>query len=321
MVDKRDLLTLQDLTDEELMDILELARKLKEEFKAGVKHDYLPGKIIALLFQRPSTRTRVSFEVAIKQLGGDALFLPWQQLQLSRGETVADTARVLERYVDVIVARVAKHETLVELAENARIPVINALSDRFHPCQIIADLLTVWEHFGRLKGLKLAYVGDGSNVCNSLLLGCTKVGVDISVACPFGYEPDPEAVKWAFDNAARTGSTVVITDDPVRAVKGAHVIYTDTFMSMHVPEEEREKRFRTFVPKYQVRPELFRYAHPEAVFMHCLPAHRGEEVVAEVIDGPRSIVFDQAENRLHAQKALLLFLFGVTPTSSSPGPT
>ena len=311
----RDLLTLQDITDEELMGILRLSRRLKEDLRIGKPHRHLPGKIIALLFQKPSTRTRVSFEVAIRHLGGDAIFLPWRELQLSRGETIADTARVLERYVDAIVARVADHGTLVELAENARIPVVNALSNRFHPCQVLADLLTIWERFGKLKGIKLAYVGDGANVCNSLLLGCTKVGMDISVACPYGHEPDPEAVKWAFENAARTGSTVVITDDPVEAVRGAHVIYTDTFMSMHIPESERERRFNVFVPRYQVTEELFKHAAPEAVFMHCLPAHRGEEVAAEVIDGPRSIVFDQAENRLHTQKALLMFIFGAVPPS------
>jgi len=310
---KRDLLTLQDLSDEELMRILSLAREVKERWDPARYGAILSGKTLALLFQKPSTRTRVSFEVAIRKLGGNSLFLSWHELQLSRGETVADTARVLERYVDGIVARVSEHGILVEMAENARIPVINALSNRFHPCQILADLLTVWEHFGRLKGIKLAYVGDGTNVCNSLLLGCTKVGMDISVACPVGYEPDPEAVKWAFENASRTGSTIVITDEPVEAVKDAHVIYTDTFMSMHVPEEEREKRMQVFVPRYQVRPELFEYARPDAVFMHCLPAHRGEEVAAEVIDGPRSIVFEQAENRLHAQKALLLFVFGAMP--------
>ena len=312
-MEKRDLLTLQDVSDEELMAILRLARRLKDDLRLGRPHRHLPGRIIALLFQRPSTRTRISFEVAIKHLGGDAIYLSWQELQLARGETIADTARVLERYVNAGVARLARHETLLELAENTGIPVINALTDRFHPCQIIADLLTLWEHFGRLKGLKLAYVGDGNNVCNSLLLGCTKVGMDISVACPYGYEPDPEAVKWAFDNAARTGSTIIITDDPIEAVRDAHVIYTDTFMSMHVPEEEREKRMEVFVPRYQVRPELFERARPDAVFMHCLPAHRGEEVAAEVIDGPRSIVFEQAENRLHAQKALLLFVFGAMP--------
>jgi len=220
---------------------------------------------------------------------------------------------VLERYVDAIVARVAKHDTLIKLAANARVPVVNALSDRFHPCQAAGDLLTIWERFGKLRGIKLAYVGDGTNVCNSLLLACTKVGMDISVACPVGYEPDPEAVKWAFDNAARTGSTVVITDDPLNAVRGAHVIYTDTFMSMHVPESERERRFRDFVPRYQVRQELFEAAHPDAVFMHCLPAHRGEEVLPEVIDGPRSIVWDQAENRLHVQKAILMFVLKAVP--------
>ena len=314
-MEKRDLITLQDISDEELMAILRLARRLKSDMELGRPHRHLPGRIIALLFQRPSTRTRVSFEVAVRHLGGDAIFLSWHELQLVRGETIADTAHVLERYVDAVVARLAEHEALVELAENMRIPVINALTNRFHPCQIMADLLTLWERFGRLEGLKLAYVGDGNNVCNSLLLGCTKVGMDISVACPYGYEPDPEAVKWAFDNAARTGSTVLITDDPFEAVRDAHAIYTDTFMSMHIPEEEREKRMRDFIPRYQVRPELFEHARPDAVFMHCLPAHRGEEVVAEVIDGPRSVVFEQAENRLHVQKALLLFVFGAMPSA------
>ena len=314
-MEKRDLITLQDISDEELMAILRLARRLKSDMELGRPHRHLPGRIIALLFQRPSTRTRISFEVAIRHLGGDAIFLSWHELQLVRGETIADTAHVLERYVDAVVARLAEHEALVELAENMRIPVINALTNRFHPCQIMADLLTLWERFGRLEGLKLAYVGDGNNVCNSLLLGCTKVGMDISVACPYGYEPDPEAVKWAFDNAARTGSTVLITDDPFEAVRDAHAIYTDTFMSMHIPEEEREKRMRDFIPRYQVRPELFEHARPDAVFMHCLPAHRGEEVVAEVIDGPRSVVFEQAENRLHVQKALLLFVFGAMPSA------
>ncbi len=307
---KRDLLTLQDLSDEELMQILSLAREVKANWDPARYGSVLAGKTIALLFQKPSTRTRVSFEVAIRKLGGDPIFLSWHELQLSRGETVADTARVLERYVDGIVARVGDHQILVEMAQNAHIPVINALSNRFHPCQIIADLLTIWERFGTFKGIKLAYVGDGTNVCNSLLLGCTKVGMDISVACPVGYEPDPEAVKWAFENASRTGSTIIITDEPLEAVKDAHVIYTDTFMSMHIPESEREKRFEVFVPRYQVRPELFEHARPDAVFMHCLPAHRGEEVAPEVIDGPRSIVFDQAENRLHAQLALLIFLYG-----------
>jgi len=314
-LEKRDLLTLQDITDEELMAILRLAKRLKDDLRLGRPHRHLPGRIIALLFQRPSTRTRISFEVAIRHLGSDAIYLSWRELQLVRGETMADTAHVLERYVDAIVARLAEHDTLVELAKNAGIPVVNALTNRFHPCQIMADLLTLWERFGRLKGLKLAYVGDGNNVCNSLLLGCTKAGMDIGVACPYGYEPDPEAVKWAFDNAAQTGSTIVITDDPFEAVRGAHAIYTDTFMSMHIPEEEREKRMRDFIPRYQVRPELFEHARPDAVFMHCLPAHRGEEVVAEVIDGPRSVVFEQAENRLHVQKALLLFLFGAMPSA------
>jgi len=285
---------------------LETTRKLKGSSK-GVKKP-LAGKNIAMIFQKPSTRTRVSFEVAVQHLGGLAIILDWSQLQLGRGETVADTARVLDRYVNGIVARVFAQGDLEELAQYAKVPVINALSDLYHPCQALCDLYTIWERKGSLEGLKLTYVGDGNNVCNSLLIGCSKVGMDITVACPAEHRPYEGAVNWALENATESGSKVEITDDPHKAVKGAHIVYTDVFVSMGA-EEERQKRLETFLPKYQVNSELFKHATEEALFMHCLPAHRGEEVTAEVMDGPRSIVWDQAENKLHTAKALLSLIF------------
>lgn len=262
-----------------------------------------------MIFQKSSTRTRVSFQVAIHQLGGHALYLDWRQLQLGRGETVADTARVLDRYVDGIVARVFAQSHLEEMARHARISVINALSDLYHPCQIICDLYTIWERKGNLEGLKLAYIGDGNNVCNSLLIGCSKVGMNISVACPDEFRPCDKAVNWALGNAGESGSKVEIVDDPHRAVEGTDIIYTDTFVSMGL-DAEREKRLRIFLPKYQINSDLFKHATEDAVFMHCLPAHRGEEVTNQVIDGPSSIVWDQAENRLHTAKALLALIIG-----------
>lgn len=260
-----------------------------------------------MIFQRPSTRTRVSFDVAMKRLGGLVVDLSWEESQLGRGESIADTARVLDRFVDGVMARVQSHGDLEEMARHADIPVINGLSDFCHPCQILADLLTIWEKKGELKGLKLVYVGDGNNVCNSLLIGCSKVGMNISVACPDEYMPYEKAVRWALENAQESGSKVEITNDPYKAVEDADVIYTDTFISMGM-EAEREKRLRAFMPRYQVNTGLFKYAAEDAVFMHCLPAHRGEEVSPEVIDGPRSIVWDQAENRLHIQKGLLTLI-------------
>ena len=303
----RDLLTLQELSRRELEYVFELTKELRARSAVGDLPNILSGKSVAMIFQRPSTRTRVSFEVAIRQLGGHPIYLSWGDLQLARGETIADTAKVLSRYVNAIVARVSRHSDLEEFAREASIPVINALSDRFHPCQVVADLFTILEHKGYLDGLKLAYVGDGTNVCNTLLIGCTKVGMDISVACPKGYEPDPQAIKWAEANAEETGATIEIVRDPIRAVEGADVVYTDTFVSMGV-EAEREKRLKVFLPKYQVSLELMSKASPDAIFMHCLPAHRGEEVTKEVIDGPMSVVFDQAENRLHTQRALLALI-------------
>ncbi len=229
--------------------------------------------------------------------------------QLSRGETIEDTARVLDRYVDAVVARVFSHKTLETMSKYMNKNVINALSDLTHPCQILADLFTVKEKFGSFSGLKLAYVGDGNNVCNSLLLGCAKVGMDISVACPKGYEPDKGIVKLAKDYTKITKSKVVVGTEPKAAVKNAKIIYNDTFISMG-DEKEKTKKLKVFIPKYQVTNKLFKLTAPDAVYMHCLPAHRGEEVTPEVIDGPRSIVFDQAENRLHTQKALLAKMMG-----------
>ena len=303
----RHFLTLQDFSADELWEMLRLSRDLKDKLRRGVPHELLPGKILALMFQKPSTRTRVSFEVAMRHLGGSSLYLEWGQLQLGRGEPVSDTAKVLSRYVDGVAARVYGHEILEEMARHATIPIINALSDFLHPCQGLADLFTVWERWGRLEGLKVAYVGDGNNVCHSLMIGCSKLGVDISVASPEGYKPDKRVVDWARENAEESGSKVEILTDPVEAVKDANVIYTDVFVSMGM-EREREERLRVFLPKYQVTLDLFRYAAEDAVFMHCLPAHRGEEVAPEVIDGERSIVFEQAENRLHTEKALLALL-------------
>lgn len=303
----RDLLTLQDFTREEIWEILKMTRRLKHESTPEESSRILAGKNVVMIFQKPSTRTRVSFEVAVRQLGGHALYLGWQQLQLGRGETIADTARVLDRYVDGIVARVFAQSDLEEMARHAKIPIINSLSDLYHPCQILCDLYTIWEKWGVLEGLKLAYVGDGNNVCNSLLIGCSKVGVNVSVACPDGYRPYDRAIQWALENMRQAGSKVEITTDSRRAVEKANVVYTDTFISMGM-EVEREKRLRVFIPKYQVNMKLLGYTAEDAAFMHCLPAHREEEVTTDVIDGPKSIVWDQAENRLHTSKALLALI-------------
>jgi len=303
-VNKRDFLTLQDFTAEEIHELLEDTKRFKEKTVSVENREILAGKSIVLLFQKSSTRTRVSFEVAISQLGGHPIHLGWSESQLGRGETISDTARVLSRYVDAVVARVYRQSDLVEMARYARIPIINALSDLYHPCQIVADLYTMWEKFGFLEGLRVAYIGDGNNVCNSLLIGCSKMGVDISVACPRGYEPSSEALNFAKRNSKETGSRVRILHDPFEAVKDTNVIYTDTFVSMG-DEAERDERLAVFLPKYQVNAELLKAAPEEVLFMHCLPAHRNEEVTDEVIDGPHSVVWDEAENRLHTAKAIL----------------
>ncbi len=295
-----------DLSREEIWQVLEFAKQLKHEHLAGKRHDYLKGRTLAMIFQKPSTRTRVSFEVGIYQLGGYALYLGANDLQLRRGETIADTARVLSRYVDGIMARVFDHKDIVDLATYSRVPVINGLSDFEHPMQILADFLTIWEKKGTLEGLKFAYVGDGNNVANSLIFGSAIVGMDIYVASPKGYEPLPEVVGKAQEIAKKSGSKVVITNDPIEAVKEADVIYTDVWASMG-QEAEAEERRKIFLP-YQVNPDLVKHAKDDYLFMHCLPAHRGEEVVDEIVDGPNSVVFDEAENRLHAQKAVMALI-------------
>ncbi len=304
----RDLLWLVDYKPEELWGILETAKMFKERFYAGERIiPVLQGKVLAMIFQKPSTRTRISFEVAMLQLGGHALYLGWRDLQLGRGETIADTARVLSRYVDGIMARVFAQETIVELAEYADVPVINGLSDLVHPVQAISDMFTIWEKKGRLEGLKLAFVGDGSdNVLHSLLLASTKLGVNIVVASPKELRPDKEILRHAEEAAEFSGSTIEIVEDPYEAVRGADIVYTDVWVSMG-QEEERERKIKLLEP-YRVTVDLMKHAARDAIFMHCLPAHRGEEVVNEVIDGPWSVVWDQAENRLHVQKAILALL-------------
>jgi len=267
----------------------------------------LEDKTLGLIFQKPSTRTRVSFEVAMRQLGGYALYLGWNDLQLGRGETIEDTGRVLSRYVDGIMARVFSHNDLIKLAEGASVPVINGLSDLTHPCQILADLLTIKEKKGDFKGLKLTFVGDGgNNVSHSLIIGATKVGMNITIGTPEGYEPNEQILKWAQENAKHSGSKIEIVHDPIKAVEGADIIYTDVWVSMGM-EKEKEKRLKVF-PPFQVNSKLLSHANQDAIVMHCLPAHRGVEITDDVLDGPQSAVFDQAENRLHAQKGLLALL-------------
>jgi len=300
----RDFLTLQEFSSKEIWKILKLSKHLK---KGGKPPTRLKGKILAMIFQKPSTRTRVSFEVAMKQLGGEALYLSWNELQLGRGETIADTARVLSRYVNGITARVYAHSDLEELAKYATVPVINALSNLCHPIQILADLFTIWEKKGTVKNLKVAYIGDGNNVCNSLLIGCSKLGINFSAACPEGYEPDEKFLSLALKNAEESGAKIEIVKEPFKAVENADFVYTDVIVSMG-QENEREKRLKVFLPKYQVTNELLKATFKNAYFMHPLPCHRGEEVTSEVIDGLNSIVWDQAENRLHTTKALLSLL-------------
>ncbi|KXA99573.1 ornithine carbamoyltransferase [candidate division MSBL1 archaeon SCGC-AAA261O19] len=300
------LISVQDLTDEELKEILDQAGELKEKQKSGEPHESLRGKTLGMIFAKPSTRTRVSFETAMTQLGGHAIYLGWDTLQLGRGETISDTAQTLSRYVDAVTARLFEHEKIKELAENSGVPVINGLTDLLHPCQAISDLFTIREQKDGFEGLKLAYIGDGNNVCHSLLLSCAKVGMNTSIATPKGYEPNQEIVEKAKQKASEKSSKVKILTDPEKAAFNADVIYTDVISSMG-QEEEREQRLKDF-QGYQVNSELLSMAKEDVIFMHCLPAHRGEEVTAEVIDGPNSVVFDQAENRLHSQKAILVMV-------------
>ena len=302
------LISLHDLTVEETEQLLKLTEKLKKQQKEGVQHHILKGKTLGMIFTKSSTRTRVSFEVGMYQLGGYPLFLSSNDIQLGRGETIYDTAQVLSRYVDGIMIRTFKHSDVEDLARYGTIPVINGLTDLMHPCQILADLFTVYEHKGTLKGLKLAYVGDGNNVANSLLHGCAKVGMDIAVAAPKGYECDAGIIEEARDDAKQTGSNIILTEDPEEAVKNADVIYTDTWVSMG-QEAEKEARVKLFMP-YQVNGKLFSKAKEDAIFLHCLPAYRGYEVTEEIIDGSQSVIFDEAENRMHVQKAVMATLMG-----------
>ena len=306
------LISLNDLSQKEIFDILTVAQKLKEENKKGIKHHILEGKTLGMIFAKSSTRTRVSFEVGMYQLGGHALFLSSNDIQLGRGECIYDTANVLSRYLDGIMIRTFSHNDVLELAKYGQIPVINALTDYLHPCQVLADLLTIKEHKGTLKGLKLAYLGDGNNMANSLLYGCTKVGMDISVATPKKYCCPNEVVENAKNTAAETGSAVVITEDAKEAVKGADVVYTDTWVSMG-QEDQKAEKIKLF-GGYQVNKELFSYAKEDAIFLHCLPAYRGYEVTEDVIDGKNSAIFDEAENRLHAQKAVMALLMAKDKT-------
>lgn len=295
----KNILSLEELEKNEILQIIDLAIKLKRDLKKGITKPLLKNKTLAMIFQKPSTRTRVSFEVGMYQLGGHAINLSSQELQLSRGETVEDTARTLSRYVDIIMARVYDHSTIETLAKNATVPVINGLSNSFHPCQILADLMTIKEKKGKLQGLKLAWIGDGNNVCNSMMYGCSKVGISMSIATPKGFEPLSSVVK-----KCEKSIDLELTQDPQKAAKNADVVATDTFVSIH----DDPKRFKKFFPKYQVNSSLLSKSKKNSIFMHCLPAKRGQEVTASVIDGPKSVVWDEAENRLHSQKALLALL-------------
>lgn len=299
----RDFLTLKDFTGQEIMDMVQLGIDLKAKLKAGIPTPILAGKSLGMIFQKSSTRTRVSFEVGMYQLGGQALFLSSNDLQIGRGEPVQDTARVLSRYLDAILIRTFSHQEVEDLAKYADVPVINGLTDDYHPTQVIADLITIQEHKGQLKGIKFAYVGDGNNMTHSLMIGGAKTGMDVVVACPDGYMPNPEIVAQAQQYAAEYGGSVTVLHDPKEAVADADVVYTDTWASMG-QEAEKEIRKKAFAG-YQVDSALMALAKPDAIFMHCLPAYRGWEVTEEVMEGAQSVVFDEAENRLHAHKAIL----------------
>jgi len=305
---KKDLLTIHDLTAAEIGTVLERSGWLKKALKDGVVHHPLRGKSLGMIFEKSSTRTRVSFEVGMYQLGGQALFLSPSDLQMGRGEPVADTAMTLSRYLDGIMIRTFAHAMVEELARYAAVPVINGLTDLHHPCQALADLFTIQEHRGTLKGLRFCYVGDGNNRAHSLSEACVTVGMHVSLACPAGYEPDAGIMRGATLAAKQTGADVSLTDDPKKAVRDCDIVYTDVWASMG-QEKEHAVRVKAFTG-YQVDEKLMKLAHPKALVMHCLPAHRGEEISAGVIDGPQSVVFDQAENRLHTQKAIMEILMG-----------
>ena len=299
----KDLLTVDEISSKEFLSLIDFAIKLKKEQKNGKEKPLLKNKTLAMLFQKPSTRTRVSFEAGMFQLGGHALNLTLDQMQHSRGESIEDTAKTLSRYVDVIMAQVYEHEIIEKLAKYASIPVINGLSDLHHPCQTLADLMTVKEHKKKFKGLKMAWIGDGNNVCNSLIFGCSKTQIDISIATPKGFEPNQEVIKKSSKYI-----TIDLSNDPKSAIKDADAVMTDTFLSIHTTDKKITKKF---LPTFQVNQNLMKKAKNDAIFLHCLPAKRGQEVTSSVIDGSQSAVWDEAENRLHTQKALLASLVGI----------
>jgi ornithine carbamoyltransferase len=302
----RDFISIHDFSEAEVAYILEVGLEMKQEHKKGISHPFLAGKTLGMIFQKASTRTRLAFEVGMYQLGGHALFLSPRDIQIGRGESVKDTALVLARMVDGIMIRTFDHNEVLEMAHWSTVPVINALTDLLHPTQVIGDLMTIQEHLGGLRGLKLAYIGDGNNVAHSLLFGGAKVGMHVTIACPRGFEPDQEVLRLAKADALGTGAKLEIVESPWEAAKGADVLYTDVWASMGQEDqaEEKEKQFR----QYQINQALLKEANPGAIVMHCLPAKRGKEITDEVMDGPQSVVFDEAENRLHAHKAIMALI-------------
>ena len=302
----KDLLSIHQLTTQEVDAILQLALRLKDEQKKGIAHPILKGKTLGMIFQKASTRTRVSFEVGMWQLGGSALFLSSNDLQIGRGEPVRDTARVLSRYVDGIMIRTFAQETVAELAEYATVPVINGLTDQLHPCQALTDIFTAIEHKGTLRGRKLTYVGDGNNMLHSLMFACAKMGMNLSCACPDGYKPDPKYVELAQADAEETHCKIEVLTDPLEAAALADVLYTDVWASMGM--EDQQSIRQEAMSDYQINNNLLAVARPDAIVMHCLPAHRGEEITNDVMEGPHSVIFDEAENRLHVQKAIMALL-------------
>ena len=302
-LETKDLLTLDEISDKEFSELIDHSIKLKEENKTGKGKPLLENKTLAMLFEKPSTRTRVSFETGMLQLGGHTVNLSLNETQHSRGESVQDTAKTLSGYVDAIVARVYEHSFIENLAEHATVPVINGLSNSYHPCQTLADFMTIKEHKKKFKDLKIAWIGDGNNVCNSLIFGCSKTQAEIVIATPKGFEPNSDVVK-----KSSKYTSVDLTTDPQSAVKDADIVMTDTFTSIHTSDP---KRIEKFLPAFQVNDSLMEKAKNDAIFMHCLPAKREQEVTGSVIDGPQSVVWNEAENRLHSQKALLLSLVGI----------
>ena len=302
-LETKDLLTIDEISSKEFLELIDFSIKLKKESKMGKGKPLLENKTLAMLFEKPSTRTRVSFETGMLQLGGHTINLSLNEMQHSRGESVEDTARTLSGYVDAIMARVYEHDFIEKLAKYATVPVINGLSNSYHPCQTLADMMTIKEHFGTFKDLKIAWIGDGNNVCNSLILGCSKTQTKITIATPKGFAPNPDVV-----NKSSKSTSVDLTTDPKFAVSEADVVMTDTVTSIHTSDPKQTEKF---LPSFQVNESLMEKAKKHAIFMHCLPAKRDQEVTSAVIDGPQSVIWAEAENRLHTQKALLLSLFGI----------